>query len=185
MDEAPLLLQLVGDPVEEEGRGQAEEGGDDGEEPDEAIAPRGVQLGRDLAALVEELQQALRVSSLQGLDEARPLGVTGGLEPGELLLQPIHPLCGVDRQPGAGQGHGKADGEDLAGEHALDCTVTAGRIPRGNHMAKPYDPKDVYYRRARKEGLRARSAFKIEEILKKHQLLGPGRAVLALGAAPG
>jgi len=52
-------------------------------------------------------------------------------------------------------------------------------------MAKPYDPKDFYYRKAKKEGLRARSAFKIVEILERHRLLGPGQAVLDLGAAPG
>lgn len=52
-------------------------------------------------------------------------------------------------------------------------------------MAKPYDPKDFYYRRAKKEGLRARSAFKIDEILRRHRLLAPGDAVLDLGAAPG
>jgi 23S rRNA (uridine2552-2'-O)-methyltransferase len=52
-------------------------------------------------------------------------------------------------------------------------------------MAKPYDPKDFYYRKAKKEGLRARSAFKIDEILKRHRLLGKGDAVLDLGAAPG
>ena len=52
-------------------------------------------------------------------------------------------------------------------------------------MAKPYDPKDFYYRQAKKAGLRARSAFKIDEILKKHQLLDAGQAVLDLGAAPG
>jgi 23S rRNA (uridine2552-2'-O)-methyltransferase len=52
-------------------------------------------------------------------------------------------------------------------------------------MAKPYDPKDFYYRKAKKEGLRARSAFKIEEILRRHQLLRRGDAVLDLGAAPG
>ncbi len=52
-------------------------------------------------------------------------------------------------------------------------------------MAKPYDPKDFYYRKAKKEGLRARSAFKIDEILKRHRLLRPGDAVLDLGAAPG
>jgi 23S rRNA (uridine2552-2'-O)-methyltransferase len=67
----------------------------------------------------------------------------------------------------------------------LDCTCAAGRIPRWSRMAKPYDPRDFYYRRARKEGLRARSAFKIEEILKRHRLLRPGQAVLDLGAAPG
>jgi 23S rRNA (uridine2552-2'-O)-methyltransferase len=52
-------------------------------------------------------------------------------------------------------------------------------------MAKPYDPKDFYYRKAKKAGLRARSAFKIDEILKRHRLLGKGHAVLDLGAAPG
>ncbi len=52
-------------------------------------------------------------------------------------------------------------------------------------MAKPYDPKDFYYRKAKKQGLRARSAFKIEEILDRHRLLRPGDAVLDLGAAPG
>ena len=52
-------------------------------------------------------------------------------------------------------------------------------------MAKPYHPQDVYYRRARRQGLRARSAFKIEEILRSRRLLGRGQAVLDLGAAPG
>ncbi len=52
-------------------------------------------------------------------------------------------------------------------------------------MAKPYDPKDFYFRQAKKQGLRARSAFKIEEILRRHRLLAQGDAVLDLGAAPG
>jgi 23S rRNA (uridine2552-2'-O)-methyltransferase len=52
-------------------------------------------------------------------------------------------------------------------------------------MAKPYEPRDRFYRRAKERGLRARSAFKIEEILKRHRLLGAGQAVLDLGAAPG
>jgi 23S rRNA (uridine2552-2'-O)-methyltransferase len=52
-------------------------------------------------------------------------------------------------------------------------------------MSKPYNPKDFYYRKAKKAGLRARSAFKIEEILKRHRLLAKGGAVLDLGAAPG
>src|SRR5574342_972256 len=59
--------------------------------------------------------------------------------------------------------------------------------PRGQRgdMAKPYDPKDFYYRKAKQKGLRARSAFKIEEILRRHKLLRSGQAVLDLGAAPG
>lgn len=52
-------------------------------------------------------------------------------------------------------------------------------------MAKPYDPKDHYYRQARKAGLRARSAFKIDEIVDRFRLAGKGEAVLDLGAAPG
>jgi 23S rRNA (uridine2552-2'-O)-methyltransferase len=52
-------------------------------------------------------------------------------------------------------------------------------------MAKPYDPKDFYFRQAKKEGLRARSAFKIDEILRRHRLVAKGDAVLDLGAAPG
>ncbi len=52
-------------------------------------------------------------------------------------------------------------------------------------MAKPYHPRDVYFRRAKERGLRARSAFKIEEILRRRKLLGRGQAVLDLGAAPG
>jgi 23S rRNA (uridine2552-2'-O)-methyltransferase len=52
-------------------------------------------------------------------------------------------------------------------------------------MAKPYDPRDFYFRQAKKQGLRARSAFKIEEILRRHRLLGRGDSALDLGAAPG
>src|SRR4030042_1901336 len=59
----------------------------------------------------------------------------------------------------------------------------AGAAP--THMAKPYQPKDFYYRRAKSEGLRARSAYKIEEIIGRHRLLSRGGAVLDLGAAPG
>jgi 23S rRNA (uridine2552-2'-O)-methyltransferase len=52
-------------------------------------------------------------------------------------------------------------------------------------LSKPYDPKDFYYRKAKKEGLRARSAFKIEEIATRFKMLRKGMAVLDLGAAPG
>lgn len=52
-------------------------------------------------------------------------------------------------------------------------------------MAKPYDPHDFYYRKAKTRGFRARSAFKIEEIVHRRRLLSGGQAVLDLGAAPG
>src|SRR5205085_4390741 len=52
-------------------------------------------------------------------------------------------------------------------------------------MAKAYDPRDRFWRRAHKEGLRARSAFKLEEIQQRFHVLRPGGRVLDLGAAPG
>jgi len=52
-------------------------------------------------------------------------------------------------------------------------------------MGKPYRPKDHFFRKAKKEGLRARSAFKIEEIARRFGVLRRGARVLDLGAAPG
>lgn len=44
---------------------------------------------------------------------------------------------------------------------------------------------DPYVARAKAEGLRSRSAYKLSEIDDKHGLLKPGRRVIDLGAAPG
>ncbi|HLL81301.1 MAG TPA: RlmE family RNA methyltransferase [Longimicrobium sp.] len=52
-------------------------------------------------------------------------------------------------------------------------------------MGKPYRPKDHFFNKAKSEGLRARSAFKIDEIVKRFALLKKGGKVLDLGAAPG
>lgn len=53
-------------------------------------------------------------------------------------------------------------------------------------MAKgPYQPKDHYFQKAKSFGLRARSAFKLEEIAQRFALFPKGGAVLDLGAAPG
>jgi 23S rRNA (uridine2552-2'-O)-methyltransferase len=52
-------------------------------------------------------------------------------------------------------------------------------------MSKAYDPRDRFWRKAKKEGLRARSAFKLDEIQRRFQILRPGARVLDLGAAPG
>jgi 23S rRNA (uridine2552-2'-O)-methyltransferase len=45
--------------------------------------------------------------------------------------------------------------------------------------------QDRFFRRAKAEGYRARSAYKLLEICEKHGVLRPGQAVLDLGAAPG
>src|SRR5262245_17754038 len=60
-----------------------------------------------------------------------------------------------------------------------------GMLVTSPGMGKPYQPKDHFFRQAKDKGLRARSAFKIEEILKRFALLRKGSAVLDLGAAPG
>jgi 23S rRNA (uridine2552-2'-O)-methyltransferase len=52
-------------------------------------------------------------------------------------------------------------------------------------MGKRYQPKDHFFRKAKEEGYRARSAFKIEEIARRFSLLKAGVKVLDLGAAPG
>jgi 23S rRNA (uridine2552-2'-O)-methyltransferase len=48
-----------------------------------------------------------------------------------------------------------------------------------------YDPRDRFFQKAKKEGLRARSAYKLEEIQRRLRILRAGGRVLDLGAAPG
>jgi 23S rRNA (uridine2552-2'-O)-methyltransferase len=48
-----------------------------------------------------------------------------------------------------------------------------------------YKPKDHFFRKAKSEGLRARSAFKLDEIAERFKLFPSGARVLDLGAAPG
>jgi 23S rRNA (uridine2552-2'-O)-methyltransferase len=50
---------------------------------------------------------------------------------------------------------------------------------------RPYRPKDHFFKKAHDQGLRARSAFKIDEIARRFSLFRKGHAVLDLGAAPG
>jgi 23S rRNA (uridine2552-2'-O)-methyltransferase len=45
--------------------------------------------------------------------------------------------------------------------------------------------KDSFYNKAKKEGFRARSAYKLDEIQQRFRLIRKGDAVLDLGAAPG
>lgn len=52
-------------------------------------------------------------------------------------------------------------------------------------MPKPFTPRDALAVRAQKEGYLARSAYKLQEILKRFPLLAAGDKVLDLGAMPG
>lgn len=44
---------------------------------------------------------------------------------------------------------------------------------------------DEFVRRARTEGYRARSAFKLAELDERHRLVRPGSTAVDLGASPG
>lgn len=52
-------------------------------------------------------------------------------------------------------------------------------------MPKPYNPQDRYFKKAKEEGYKARSAFKLQEIQEKFRVMRTGDMVLDLGAAPG
>lgn len=48
-----------------------------------------------------------------------------------------------------------------------------------------YNPRDYYFKQAKKENYAARSVFKLQEIDQRFRLIKPGYKVLDLGAAPG
>ncbi len=48
-----------------------------------------------------------------------------------------------------------------------------------------YNPKDFYFKQAKKENYAARAVFKIQEIDDKFRIFKPGYKILDLGAAPG
>ncbi len=48
-----------------------------------------------------------------------------------------------------------------------------------------FNRKDGFYHKAKREGLRSRAAFKIEQLHQRHRLFKKGAKILELGAAPG
>ncbi len=48
-----------------------------------------------------------------------------------------------------------------------------------------YNPKDFYFKKAKKENYAARSVFKLEEMDARYRVLKAGQRVLDLGCAPG
>jgi 23S rRNA (uridine2552-2'-O)-methyltransferase len=48
-----------------------------------------------------------------------------------------------------------------------------------------YEPHDKFYRKARAMGLPSRAAFKIEQIIARHRLVGRAARIVDLGCAPG
>lgn len=52
-------------------------------------------------------------------------------------------------------------------------------------MTKPFKVHDQYFHKAKREGYRARSAYKLKDIQYKFKLIKKGDCVVDLGAAPG
>lgn len=52
-------------------------------------------------------------------------------------------------------------------------------------MPKPFKVQDKYFYKAKRDGYRARSAYKLLDIQRKFKLLKPGQVVIDLGSAPG
>lgn len=48
-----------------------------------------------------------------------------------------------------------------------------------------FNPRDHFFKKAKKENFAARSVFKLEEIDQRYKILKPGMQVLDLGCAPG
>jgi len=52
-------------------------------------------------------------------------------------------------------------------------------------MSKQFNIKDPFFERAKKEGYRARSVYKLDAIQKKYKLVKKGDTILDIGSAPG
>jgi 23S rRNA (uridine2552-2'-O)-methyltransferase len=52
-------------------------------------------------------------------------------------------------------------------------------------MARPYQRKDSFHQRAKREGFRSRAAYKLIEIQRRTQVLRRGQRVIDLGCWPG
>lgn len=66
-----------------------------------------------------------------------------------------------------------------------DGGETAWLRSRTTGDTEPMTGKDHYYNKAKQEGYRARSAYKLKQINEAADLLNPGDTVVDLGAAPG
>src|SRR4051812_39583564 len=54
-----------------------------------------------------------------------------------------------------------------------------------SNFAKPANRPDPFYRKAKGSSFAARAVYKLEEVDKKHHLIGPRQRVLDLGCRPG
>jgi 23S rRNA (uridine2552-2'-O)-methyltransferase len=79
-------------------------------------------------------------------------------------------------------------GESISGDDpyshvgsAFEARKLSGRVDTTNQMSQ----RDEYYNRAKQQGYRARSAYKLKQLDETAGLFGDGNTVVDLGAAPG
>jgi 23S rRNA (uridine2552-2'-O)-methyltransferase len=80
---------------------------------------------------------------------------------------------------------GAKKGGGSSGARALKARVKKTGLKNSSRRWLERHLNDPYVHRARAEGYRSRSAFKLIEIDDRHHLLAPGKRVIDLGAAPG
>lgn len=64
-------------------------------------------------------------------------------------------------------------------------TAQAKAQPKRKKKPSPYIIRDEYFHKAKKEGYRARSVYKLKELQEKYALIEPNMHVCDIGAAPG
>jgi 23S rRNA (uridine2552-2'-O)-methyltransferase len=67
------------------------------------------------------------------------------------------------------------------GNSAIEARKLSGRVVATNQMSH----RDEYYNKAKQQGYRARSAYKLKQLDETAGLFGDGNTVVYLGAAPG
>ncbi|MDN5926983.1 MAG: RlmE family RNA methyltransferase [Hyphomicrobiales bacterium] len=82
------------------------------------------------------------------------------------------------KKPGVGK-------SGAGGARALKTKVRKTGLKNSSRRWLERHLNDPYVHRAKAEGYRSRSAFKLIEIDDRHRLLSPGKRVIDLGAAPG
>ncbi|GBD41086.1 Ribosomal RNA large subunit methyltransferase E [bacterium HR39] len=96
----------------------------------------------------------------------------------------VRRLCGAALPPVAfrGASHG-TDRDEMA--KTVKKSAGRGRLSASSRRWLERQARDPFVRRAKAEGYRARSVYKLEEMDRRFGLLRPGMRVLDIGAAPG
>lgn len=73
----------------------------------------------------------------------------------------------------------------LEDANILEIDIDINENDKTNFKNLSYSKRDVYYRRAKEEGFRARSVYKLKEINENYKILHNAKKIIDLCAAPG